>query len=313
MRLFSILFFIVITISSSANQVTNLDYLYRFPSKGESVLNFSIFSSIDEMEFDDRTAGIEEIFEVDRNILSLGLGYRYAISDKISIDASVEGEIVDFETHLEDENDTETPSKSPRKIYNPSLSFRYRFVDKSEVFFDVEFAAIFSNYNRKSYPINQTVSPFDGKDHYRLSGIIGIDFYYFTLMNSIGAIYYDGSLENYSFGNSQLNSEDSHQILLSSIVQFDLSRNFKANFGFLFLSADAFNLRGSNDNVRVDRSSQKNIILKFDYLAFEKSVGILSIGANQRIDNYNLLPNSGDLYVADNTYLDIIFKIEKWF
>lgn len=298
---------------NSLATVSKLDYLYRFPEKGASVLEYSLYWSIDEMEFDDRSSGVEEFFEVDRSILVAGIEYRYSLSDRFLIGLSTHAEFIDFETHLEDENDNETPESSPFAFYDPRIDFRYRLIDKDEVFFDIQTSIIWGDINSSKTPLARTVSPFDGQEYYKIAAFTGIDFDTFSFMGIIGANFYNGGINQFEFGNESLKSEDSSQVLLGFVGQVALSKNFRASLGFNFLSADVFSLNGPTEVVDVDQSTQQNYFLEFDYLKYEKDIGILSFKINQRIDRYNLLVNDSELYVADNSYLDFIFKVEKWF
>ncbi|MFG1501354.1 hypothetical protein ABMA70_14190 [Halobacteriovorax sp. XZX-3] len=308
MRYFLIFF---LTISTFAEN--RLDYLYRFPQKGESVLTYSLYWSIDEMEFDNRSAGVEEFFEVDRSVLVAGLEYRYAFSDNFLAAFSTHAEIADFETHLENELDEETPEQSPFGIYDPAIELRYRFIDLNEVFFDLSTKVVWGATNSGKTPLSKTVSPFDGQDYYQVSAIAGIDFNTFYLLSYVGAIFYNGGLNQFEFGNESLKAEDSYQVAIGFQAQIDLSKHLKASLGISFLSADTFSLSGQTQNVNVEKSTQQNYFLKFDYLKYENRIGILTFKVNQRIDRYDLQVDNSDLYVADNSYLDFIFQVEKWF
>lgn len=306
-------YLLVYLIAFSAFAVNRLDYLYRFPNKGESVLTYSLYWSLDEMEFDNRSAGLEEFFEVDRSVLVAGLEYRYAFSDKFLAAFSTHAEIADFETHLENELDEETPEESPFGIYDPAIELRYRFIDKDEVFFDVSSKVVWGATNSGKTPLSRTVSPFDGQDYYQINAIAGIDFNTFYLMSYVGAFFYNGGINQFEFGNENLKAEDSHQVAIGFQGQIDLSQYFKANLGMSFLSADTFTLTGQSQRVNVEKSTQQNFFLKFDYLKYEDRIGILTFKVNQRIDRYDLQVDNSDLYVADNSYLDFIFQVEKWF
>lgn len=298
---------------SSMAQLKSLDYLYRFPEKGGSVVEYSIYWSLDEMEFDDRSGGVEEFFEVDRSVLVAGINYRYSISDRFLIAFSTHAEVADFDTHLEDENDSETPEKSPFAFYDPSINLRYRLIQENEVFFDIEASIVWGATNSSKTPLNRTVSPFDGQEYYKIAAYTGIDFNTFSFMGVIGANFYNGGVNQSEFNNERLKAQDSSQVLLGFLGQAKVTKNIRATVGFNFLSADAFDLTGVTERVNVDQSTQQNYYIEFDYLKFQNSLGIISFKVNQRIDRYNLLINNNDLYVADNTFLDFIFKVEKWF
>ncbi|EPZ49581.1 hypothetical protein M902_0954 [Bacteriovorax sp. BAL6_X] len=306
-------YFLVYFITFSVFAVNRLDYLYRFPDKAESVLAYSLYWSIDEMEFDNRSTGLEEFFEVDRSVLVAGLEYRYAFTDKFLAAFSTHAEIFDFETHLENELDEETPEESPFAIYDPAIELRYRVIDKDEVFFDVNTKVVWGATNSGKTPLSRTVSPFDGQEFYQISAIAGIDFNTFYLMAHVGAIFYNGGVNQFEFGNENLKAEDSHQVDIGFQGQIDLSKLFKASLGMSFLSADTFSLTGESQRVNVEKSTQQNYFLKFDYLKYEERIGILTFKVNQRIDRYDLQVDNSDLYVADNSYLDFIIQVEKWF
>lgn len=298
---------------AQTTQISPLDYMYYFPNKGEGVVELSLLISADEMEFDNKTSGVEEVLEVERTIMTLDGRLRYALSSSFLVHTGVEWEFYDIETHLEDELANEYPLKSPFKVYNPEFGFRYRIVDRSEVFIDLDASYVYARYNTKHSPLNRTVNPFEGQNSIQVNAVVGMDFGYFRLMNSVGTLHHEGGMTQFEFGQEELDSEESDQVLLTSIIQVDFSPVMYGSAGFSFYSADAFDLNGPSEFVKVEQSTQKNVFLELGYTKYQNNWGILKFTVNQRIDRYILRANNTDTYEAEHSFLDFIFKLEKWF